>query len=87
MLSRNAPHYAAELRRNATFRHYDDRYHITAKLVRDAHRLTELLARLAGPLKDVTVGAFSLSRSCSRCSRSRFCSPSTVCSTPRWACS
>jgi predicted PurR-regulated permease PerM len=59
MLSRNAPHYAAELRRNATFRHYDDRYHITAKLVRDAHRLLELLARLAGPLKDVTVGAFS----------------------------
>jgi predicted PurR-regulated permease PerM len=59
MLSRNAPHYAAELRRNATFRHYDDHYHITAKLVRDARRLPELLARLAGPLKDVTVGAFS----------------------------
>jgi predicted PurR-regulated permease PerM len=59
MLSRNAPHYAAELRRNATFRHYDDRYHVTAKLAQDAHRLPELLARLAGPLKDVTVGAFS----------------------------
>ena len=58
-LSRDAPHYAAELRRNATFRHYDDRYHITAKLLRDAHRLPELLARAAGPLKDVTVGAAS----------------------------
>ena len=58
-LSRDAPHYAAELRRNATFRHYDDRYHITAKLLRDAHRLSELLARAAGPLKDVTVGAAS----------------------------
>jgi predicted PurR-regulated permease PerM len=58
-LSRGAPHYAAELRRNATFRHYDDRYHITAKLLRDAQRLPELLARAAGPLKDVTVGAAS----------------------------
>jgi predicted PurR-regulated permease PerM len=58
-LSRDAPHHAAELRRNATFRHYDDRYHITAKLLRDAQRLPELLARAAGPLKDVTVGAAS----------------------------
>ncbi len=56
-LSRDAPHYAAELRHNATFRHYDERYHITAKLLQDTHRLPELLARAAGPLKDVTVGA------------------------------
>jgi predicted PurR-regulated permease PerM len=56
-LARNAPRYAANLRRNATFRNYDDRYHITAKLVRDAHRLPEVLAKLAGPLKDVTVAA------------------------------
>jgi len=59
-LSRDAPHYAAQLRRNSTFRHYDDRYRITAKLLRDTHRLPELLARAAGPLKDVTVGAASL---------------------------
>jgi predicted PurR-regulated permease PerM len=58
-LSRDAPHYAAVLRRNPTFRHYDDRYHITAKLLRDTHRLPELLAKAAGPLKDVTVGAAS----------------------------
>ncbi len=58
-LSRDAPHYAAQLRHNATFRHYDDRYHITAKLLQDTHRLPELLARAAGPLKDVTVGAAS----------------------------
>ncbi|MGO9898152.1 MAG: AI-2E family transporter, partial [Solirubrobacteraceae bacterium] len=58
-LSHDAPRYAAELRRNATFRHYDDRYHITAKLLRDTHRLPELLAKAAGPLKDVTVGAAS----------------------------
>jgi predicted PurR-regulated permease PerM len=58
-LSHDAPYYAAQLRHNATFRHYDDRYHITAKLLRDTHRLPELLARAAGPLKDVTVGAAS----------------------------
>ncbi len=60
MLARDAPHYAHELRRNAAFRHFDDRYHITATLVRDAHRLPQLLAHLAGPLKDVTIQVFSL---------------------------
>ena len=58
-LSRNAPHYARDLRGNATFRHYDDRYHITPKLVHDARRLPQLLGHLVGPLKDVTVQAFS----------------------------
>jgi predicted PurR-regulated permease PerM len=56
-LSRNAPHYAAELRQNATFRRYDNRYHITTKLVQDAHRLPQMLGRAVGPLKDVTVQA------------------------------
>jgi predicted PurR-regulated permease PerM len=59
-LSRDAPGYAGDLRRNATFRHYDNRYHITAKLVQDARRLPQLLGHLVGPLKDVTVQAFSL---------------------------
>ena len=58
-LSHDAPHYAVQLRRNATFRHYDDRYHITAKLLRDMHSLPQLLGRASGPLKDVTVGAAS----------------------------
>jgi predicted PurR-regulated permease PerM len=58
-LSRNAPQYAADLRRNATFRRYDNRYHISAKLVHDARQLPHLLGHLAGPLKDVTVQAFS----------------------------
>ncbi|HEY2654402.1 MAG TPA: AI-2E family transporter [Solirubrobacteraceae bacterium] len=58
-LSRHAPRYAADLRRNATFRHYDNRYHITAKLVHDASRLPQLLGHLVGPLKDVTVQAAS----------------------------
>jgi predicted PurR-regulated permease PerM len=39
------------------FRHYDNRYHISATLVRDARRLPQLLGHLAGPLKDVTVRA------------------------------
>jgi predicted PurR-regulated permease PerM len=58
-LSHNAPRYAAELRHNATFRHYDDRYHISTKLVHDARGLPHLLGHLVGPLKDVTVQAFS----------------------------
>jgi predicted PurR-regulated permease PerM len=57
-LSHNAPHYATELRHNATFRHYDDRYHISTKLVHDARGLPHLLGHQVGPLKDVTVTAF-----------------------------
>jgi predicted PurR-regulated permease PerM len=58
-LSHNAPSYAVQLRHNATFRHYDDRYHISPKLVHDARELPALLGHLVGPLKDVTVQAFS----------------------------
>ena len=58
-IAHDAPRYAADLRHNATFRHYDDRYHITAKIVNDAHRLPQLLGHLVGPLKDVTVQAAS----------------------------
>ena len=57
--SHHAPRYAADLRHNATFRRYDNRYHITAKLVHDARRLPQLLGHLVGPLKDVTVQAAS----------------------------
>jgi predicted PurR-regulated permease PerM len=58
-LSHHAPRYAAQLRHNGTFRHYDNRYHVSATLVRDARRLPHLRAHLAGPLKDVTVQAFA----------------------------
>jgi predicted PurR-regulated permease PerM len=58
-VSHNAPRYAQDLRANATFRHYDNRYHITTKLVHDAQRLPQLLGHAIGPLKDVTVQAFS----------------------------
>jgi predicted PurR-regulated permease PerM len=56
-LSHDAPRYARELRANSTFRHYDNRYHITTKLLQDAHHLPERLAHLAGPLQKVTVSA------------------------------
>ncbi|HTQ69071.1 MAG TPA: AI-2E family transporter [Solirubrobacteraceae bacterium] len=56
-LARDAPRYAHDLRADSTFRHYDNRYHITAKLVDDARHLPERLAHLVGPLKDVTVSA------------------------------
>ena len=59
-ISHDAPRYAADLRENSIFRHYDNRYHISTTLVRDARRLPQLLGHLAGPLKDVTVQAFSL---------------------------
>ncbi len=58
-LAHDGPRYAADLRRNSTFRHYDNRYHISAKLVTDARRLPQVLGNLAGPLQDVTVKAFS----------------------------
>ena len=58
-LSNDAPRYARELRGNSTFRHYDNRYHITLKLVKDARTLPSTLGHLAGPLKDVTVSAFA----------------------------
>src|SRR3954469_1193533 len=58
-LSRNAPTYLHGLRRDATFRRYDDRYQITAKLRRNAHALPARLQQAAGPLQRVTVQAFS----------------------------
>jgi predicted PurR-regulated permease PerM len=58
-LSHNAPRYAAELRHNATFRHYDNRYHVSRKLVHDARGLPHVLGHLAGPLKDVAAQAVS----------------------------
>jgi predicted PurR-regulated permease PerM len=58
-LSHRAPQYAHDLRENVTFRHYDNRYHITRTLVHDVRRLPELLGHLAGPLKQVTVQAFA----------------------------
>ena len=59
-LSRDAPRYAQDLRRNDTFRRYDDRYHIVAKLESDARALPSRLSQATGPLQDVTVKAFGV---------------------------
>jgi predicted PurR-regulated permease PerM len=59
-LSRNAPGYLHDLRRNAAFRGYDDRYHVTAVLQRDAHALPGRIRKAVGPLERVTVQAFSV---------------------------
>lgn len=58
-IAHRAPRYAADLRNNSLFRHYDNRYHISRALIRDARRLPQLLGHLVGPLQDVTVQAFS----------------------------
>src|SRR4051812_2775609 len=59
-LSRNAPTYLHDLRRSETFRRYDDRYDITAKLQSDARALPGRLEQAAGPLQRVTVQAFGV---------------------------
>jgi predicted PurR-regulated permease PerM len=59
-LSHDAPHYAQELRRNPTFRRYDDRYRITPKLQQEAHQLPSTLAKQTGSLQQVTVKAFGV---------------------------
>ena len=58
-LSHDAPHHETQLHHNAAFRHYDDRYHITAKILQDTHPATRAAGQGGGPLKDVTVGAAS----------------------------
>lgn len=68
-LSHDAPHSAAQLRGNTTFRHYDDRYHITAKLLRDTHRLPEILAKAPGPSRTSPTGRPVSLRSSSPSSR------------------
>jgi predicted PurR-regulated permease PerM len=58
-LSGNIPGYVDDLRKNQTFRDYDDRYHITGKLKQQAQQLPSKLGDAAGTLRDVTVGVFT----------------------------
>jgi predicted PurR-regulated permease PerM len=59
-ISHDAPHYVGELRRNSTFRGYDNRYHVTNHLLADARALPQKLAHATGALQTVTVKVFSL---------------------------
>lgn len=58
-LSDNAPTYLHDLRQNSTLRHYDDRYHITAGLARQANDLPSRLQHASGSLQNATVRAFA----------------------------
>jgi predicted PurR-regulated permease PerM len=58
-LSDDLPGYVDDLRKNETFRDYDDRYNITEKLRDQARELPNQLGNAAGTLRDVTVGVFS----------------------------
>jgi predicted PurR-regulated permease PerM len=59
-LSGDAPRYTRDLRRHGTFRRYDDRYHVTARVEAGARALPRRLAEETGSLQAVTVKAFGL---------------------------
>jgi predicted PurR-regulated permease PerM len=59
-LSDNAPGYLHDLRQNSTFRHYDDRYHISAALTRQAGQLPSRLEHASGSLQTATVRVFAV---------------------------
>jgi predicted PurR-regulated permease PerM len=56
-LAHDAEHAIRDLRGNAAIRRYDDRYHVIAKAQTQLRDLPNRVARAAGPLRDVTVGA------------------------------
>jgi predicted PurR-regulated permease PerM len=58
-LATDAPHYVDQLRKNRTFRKYDNRYHITRKLQKQLEALPAKLGQAATTLSDITVGVFS----------------------------
>jgi predicted PurR-regulated permease PerM len=53
------PTYVQDLRKNKTARKYDDKYHITHKLDKEAKKLPNRLGDAASALTSVTVGVFS----------------------------
>jgi predicted PurR-regulated permease PerM len=59
-LSHDAPHYIGDLRHNATFRSYDNRYHLTQHLQADVRALPQKLSSGTGSLQAVTVKVFGL---------------------------
>jgi predicted PurR-regulated permease PerM len=57
--SKDLPGYVDDLRKNKSFRKYDNKYKITDKLSKQAEQLPSKLGDAAGTLRDVTVGVFS----------------------------
>lgn len=58
-LVHNLPGYVSDLRKNRTFRKYDEKYHIVNSLQKEAHKLPSRIGEAAGTLRDVTVGVFT----------------------------
>lgn len=58
-LARDVPGYVTDLRANQTFRQYDDRYDLSAKLTDQARSLPSRLGDAASTLQAVTVGVFA----------------------------
>ncbi len=57
-LSQDIPGYVDDLRKNDTFRKYDDKYDISEKVNEQAAKLPSRLGDAAGALQSVTVGIF-----------------------------
>jgi predicted PurR-regulated permease PerM len=53
------PTYVQDLRKNPTVRKYDNKYHVTEKLNKEAKKLPSRLGDAASALTSVTVGVFS----------------------------
>jgi predicted PurR-regulated permease PerM len=53
------PTYVQDLRKNETVRKYDNKYHVTEKLDKEARKLPNRLGDAASALTSVTVGVFS----------------------------
>jgi predicted PurR-regulated permease PerM len=58
-LANKLPGYIDDLRKNRTIRKYDQRYHISDKLKKEATKLPSKLGDAASTLSSVTVGVFS----------------------------
>ncbi len=59
-LSTDIPGYVSDLRQNNTFRDYDNRYNLSAKLNKQAASLPSRLGDAVGALQSVTVGVFAV---------------------------
>jgi predicted PurR-regulated permease PerM len=58
-LARDIPGYLDDLKKNDSFRKYDQKYDITDKLSEQARKLPSKLGSAAGTLRSITVGVFS----------------------------
>lgn len=58
-LSRDIPGYIDDLRNNTTIRQFDNKYHVTARLQKEAGKLPEKLGDAAGALQSIAAGAVS----------------------------